>query len=76
MQTIKGTVLDSTQRFIKNADGTETVFYELMVTFGDGAVIISSGKPVSVGEKQFTISPRTMYDRKAKITVIQEEFNS
>lgn len=68
---IKGTVVSSVERSIKNQDGSESKFYEIMADFGDGAVVLSSGKTVSLGEHEFTISPRSMYDRKSKITVLE-----
>jgi len=65
---ISGMVVSSIKRQIKNQDGTSTDFYENLVDFGDGAVILSSGKELKVGKTDFNISPKTMYDRKPKIT--------
>lgn len=68
--TIKGNVLACTKREIVNTDGSKSNFFELMVDFGGGAVIVSSGKEAKLGSWDFEIVPRTMYDRKPKISFV------
>lgn len=69
MAKINGNVLSCVKRDIKDGDQVSH-FYEIAVDFGDGVVICSSGKEVKSGFHDFTISPRSMYDRKARVTPV------
>lgn len=68
MATIKGNVLDCIQREIR---GSNNVYYEFYVNFGDGLIKETAGTPVTIGEHEFHICPKGRDDIKAKIKVVE-----
>lgn len=73
ISVIQGCVLSCNRRTIKGRNGqADSYFYEYGVDFGDGVVIFSGGVELSIGNQDFKISPKGMYDRMAKIKPIND----
>lgn len=70
MKTIEGKVLTSSEKSFKTADG-QAKYYENLVDFGNGAVIVTSGEALPIGEDlSFAVVRKSQRDFNARLKVV------
>ena len=70
MKTIVGVVLASCEKAVKNSSGGEYLYYENMVDFGNGCVVITSGKSLPLGNLHFAVVRKSNKDFSAKLSAV------